>query len=388
MAIYESTPPIVTNGLVLALDAANIKSFPDGEPTTNLLTSPINLGSNRSNAVQIGAIFTDFSTGSYNNGPFVRLTRNVNSTPSPTTAWDFEYQNSSPGYPNGTKHTFSFYARSVDGSTSTIKMSNPDVESQFFNLTTQWQRFIGTFTLGAQISGQIYLRINRSNQVFTSGSSYDISNAQIEFKDYATPFVSGSRTLWNDLSGNGYNGTFNTASFTNLNGGAVLFNGLTSSIAVTSTALQDIGGTINTWVYPIAPPLSSGYIISAFGTNSDRFYITQGGSSIATYRGNPMQAVTFINSVTFNQWYNLTSTWVSSSLGSSLSGYLNGVFVGSTPITASGTTSNFHIGGFSNTGGTQAFSGSIALTQIYNRALSSSEVLQNYNALKNRFNLG
>ena len=199
-------------------------------------------------------------------------------------------------------------------------------------------------------------------------------------------YVSGS-TTWSDLSGNGYNGTFNTASFTNLNGGAISFDGVTSSIAVTSTALQDIGGTINTWVYPVANAIIGGYILSAFGTNSDRFYINHGVNYFNTTRGNPTSGVTFTNSVTFNQWYNLTSTWVSSSLGSSLSGYLNGVFVGSTPITASGTTSNFHIGGFSNTGGTQAFSGSIALTQIYNRALSSQEVLQNYNALKSRFNL-
>jgi hypothetical protein len=33
------------------------------------------------------------------------------------------------------------------------------------------------------------------------------------------------------------------------------------------------------------------------------------------------------------------------------------------------------------------FSGNIASTQIYNRALSASEVLQNYNATKGRFDL-
>ena len=33
------------------------------------------------------------------------------------------------------------------------------------------------------------------------------------------------------------------------------------------------------------------------------------------------------------------------------------------------------------------FNGRIALTQIYNRALSASEIEQNYNAQKSRFNL-
>ena len=200
-------------------------------------------------------------------------------------------------------------------------------------------------------------------------------------------YISGSLT-WKDLSGNGYNGTFiQSASFNNINGGAISFNGVTSSVSVTSTVLQDSGGSINTWVYPIAPPLGGGYILSAFGSNSDRFYITHIGNSISTYRGNPVSSVSFTNSVTYNRWYNLTSTWVSSSLGSSLSGYLNGVLVGSTPITASGSTTVFYLGGFSNTGGSQSFSGSIALTQIYNKPLSATEVQQNYNALKSRFNL-
>lgn len=200
-------------------------------------------------------------------------------------------------------------------------------------------------------------------------------------------YISGSLT-WKDLSGNGYNGTFiQSASFNDINGGTISFDGVTSSIAVNSTVLQDSGGTINTWVYPVANARIGGYILSAFGTNSDRFYINHGVNYFSTTRGNPASGVTFTNSVTFNQWYNLTSTWVSSSLSSSLSAYLNGVFVGSTPITVSGSTTTFHIGGFSNTGGSQSFSGSIALTQIYNKPLSATEVLQNYNALKSRFNL-
>jgi hypothetical protein len=198
-------------------------------------------------------------------------------------------------------------------------------------------------------------------------------------------YISGSLT-WKDLSGNGYNGTLiQSASFNNINGGAISFNGVSSSVTITSNVLQDSGGSINTWVYPIAAPTVTGYILSSFGTNTDRYYISQGGNSLSTTRGNPAVGFNFINSVTYNRWYNLTSTWVSSSLGSSLTGYLNGVLVGSTPTTASGVTSTLTIGGYVFSG--QSFSGSIALTQIYNKPLSATEVLQNYNALKSRFNL-
>jgi hypothetical protein len=198
-------------------------------------------------------------------------------------------------------------------------------------------------------------------------------------------YISGSLT-WKDLSGNGYNGTLiQSASFNNINGGVISFNGVSSSVTITSNVLQDSGGSINTWVYPIAAPTVTGYILSSVGTNADRYYVSQGGDSLSIIRGNPAAGINFINSVTYNRWYNLTSTWVSSSLGSSLTGYLNGVLVGSTPTTASGVTSTLTIGGYVFSG--QSFSGSIALTQIYNRALSATEVLQNYNALKSRFNL-
>ena len=199
-------------------------------------------------------------------------------------------------------------------------------------------------------------------------------------------YVSGSAT-WIDLSANTTNGAIQSASFSNNGGGSLFFNGITCSVSVNSTALQDLGGTINTWVYTVAAPAVTGYIFNSFGTNSDRFYITQFGNGLAASRGNPIVSVTFTNSVTYNRWYNLTSTWVSSSLSSSLSAYLNGVFIGSSPYTASGTTSNFGIGGFIYSNGSQAFSGSIAITQVYNRPLSAVEVRQNYNALKTRFGL-
>ena len=44
MAIYESTPPIVTNGLVLALDAANQKSYISGSTIWNDLSGNVNNG--------------------------------------------------------------------------------------------------------------------------------------------------------------------------------------------------------------------------------------------------------------------------------------------------------------------------------------------------------
>jgi hypothetical protein len=46
---------------------------------------------------------------------------------------------------------------------------------------------------------------------------------------------------------------------------------------------------------------------------------------------------------------------------------------------------NFRIGMWGYTGYPRNFNGNIYNVQIYNRALSSTEILQNYNALKGRY---
>jgi hypothetical protein len=253
-----------------------------------------------------------------------------------------------------------------------------------------WRRIWGTFQTSTGSVGGFVDMIARFGS--TGGTTY-VWGRQLEKKSFPTPYTATTDTnisasaVWVDLSANRTNGAIQSASFSNNGGGGLFFNGVTCSVAVNSTALQDSGGTINTWVYPVAAPALTGYIFGSFGTNSNRFYITQTGNAFGAGRGNPFVAINFTTSVTYNKWYNLTSTWVSSSLSSSLSAYLNGVFIGSSPYSASGTNSNFGIGGFINAGGGQAFSGSIAITQIYNRPLSATEVQQNYNALKTRFGL-
>jgi hypothetical protein len=58
--------------------------------------------------------------------------------------------------------------------------------------------------------------------------------------------------------------------------------------------------------------------------------------------------------------------------------------LGSTGNWINNSTNVNYIG---SAGGSSVFNGNIAQTQIYNRALSSTEILQNYNATKTRFGL-
>jgi hypothetical protein len=63
--------------------------------------------------------------------------------------------------------------------------------------------------------------------------------------------------------------------------------------------------------------------------------------------------------------------------------YQNGTFLGSTTRTPNANNSNltFSLGEF------LCAAGEVSITMAYNRALSVTEILQNYNQLKSRFNL-
>ena len=85
-------------------------------------------------------------------------------------------------------------------------------------------------------------------------------------------------------------------------------------------------------------------------------------------------------------WKNVVGTWSGTSNESKL--YVNGTQIGTATSTVGSTlnvtNNNFVLGGYD---GNTAFDydGIIANSQIYNRALSSTEVLHNYNSLKGRF---
>ena len=115
---------------------------------------------------------------------------------------------------------------------------------------------------------------------------------------------------------------------------------------------------------PDAVPTNNNYVVTVTGTNT--FTITSGVS--ATSNG------TMFSSNGTNQ--------------STVTFYLNGSLIG----TNSANTTNgvgdtpFNLGRDNGVAGTN-WNGSIAIFQLYNRALSASEVLQNYNVTKTRFGL-
>jgi hypothetical protein len=194
----------------------------------------------------------------------------------------------------------------------------------------------------------------------------------------------GTGTVWTDLSGNNNTGSLeNGPTFSSANGGSIVFDGTNDYVNTGKTATQlgvyDANYTFDAWVYPT----SFGGDKTMFGTDTSAarqgLHLVFRGATI--YQGH--YAADFsAGTGTLNAWNNICYTYRQSSGAASI--YKNGVLQGSGTISSFIGTTNILIG---RSLGGGYFIGNGSNYKIYNRVLSATEIQQNYNALKSRFNL-
>ncbi len=88
------------------------------------------------------------------------------------------------------------------------------------------------------------------------------------------------------------------------------------------------------------------------------------------------------SSLSINAWYMITGVQ-----GTTLDLYINGVLSQTISSNVNLTTSTIAISRWGYDNGSRYFSGNVPSVQIYNRALSVTEVLQNFNATRARFGI-
>jgi hypothetical protein len=197
-------------------------------------------------------------------------------------------------------------------------------------------------------------------------------------------------TTWTDLSRSGNNGTLiNGPTFNSANGGSIVFDGSNDYIKPpNSTTLQLTNFTLSSWVRINVQNINQ-YIIDTSTNGSFGFgysYRIKTDNKIRFWAYNANNALDSTTTISPNIWYNILVTYNNTSKIQSI--YINGVFNVSNTHNSGfvvSTVTNLRIGGSLVLGG--YINGNIAQTQIYNRALSASEILQNYNATKSRFGL-
>ena len=189
-------------------------------------------------------------------------------------------------------------------------------------------------------------------------------------------------TTWNDVSGNGNNGTLTNFSspspqtiWNSNNGGSILFDGVDDYVSISDINFTTT--TIDIWVYVNA------YAIAGQGTVfiyqlGNGFEIWSNNVGLIRYNKNSTTTLTSGSGFSLNTWNNIVAT----SNGTTNTLYLNGVSIGSN---AGGifdnTSGDIRISGY----GGYYLNGRCPLLKMYNRGLTISEVLQNYNATKGRY---
>ena len=216
-----------------------------------------------------------------------------------------------------------------------------------------------------------------------------VTNGLVLFLDANnTNSYPGSGTTWADLSGNGYTGTLtNGPTFSSANGGSIVFDGTNDYVSGTTSGLVSSVISMDVW-FNVNSSKTYSALMGSNATEKYEMLIKSGlHIEVGLQSSNYMQ---YNNILSLNTWTNIVVTAVS---GTQWKMYKNGVYLGS-PTSSVGTwqvsgtsISNFDLGRIRNDVATFAYSGNISTVKIYNRELTASEVLQNYNATKTRFGL-
>jgi hypothetical protein len=206
----------------------------------------------------------------------------------------------------------------------------------------------------------------------------------------------GTGTAMNDLTGNSSAGVLSGTTFDGNNKGSIFFDGVSGQGSFNyspSFVMSTNNFTVSTWV-KIGTQVSSGftktmvsnydsgkgYIVGWSTVSGGQFYIeTSNGSS-------------YSQNYSSNTWSSLINTWVNfvtiRQSGATNNGhfYINGVYESlSSAMVVYDITNTTYLSLGMTISGFAKFTGNIASVQIYNRALTATEVLQNYNATKSRF---
>jgi hypothetical protein len=203
-------------------------------------------------------------------------------------------------------------------------------------------------------------------------------------------YVSGSAT-WRDLSGNANSGSLiNGPTFNSGSGGSIVFDGV-DDYALSSLSVNSITNiTIQCWVNISSTSKKGAFIKVGGGVNGYAI-----GVGLSTYEdlGNDIivlfPGIRWIDTnVTYGTGWKMATLVIGATSVPTI--YVNDTLIGSysgtNPITP---TANVYFGRNVGDEGAilRAFGGNMANAKIYNRALSATEVAQNYNAQKSRFNL-
>jgi hypothetical protein len=205
-------------------------------------------------------------------------------------------------------------------------------------------------------------------------------------------------TAWTDLSGRGNTGTlFNAPTYGSSNGGSLGFDGVNEYVDCGSSGVLSIPNSLAisvwikfptgygnaTWNSILAKRPSGGSANYAMNYNPQVnlfqwFYLGNGGGILS---------VPLTSNFSTNTWTNVCGVFSQNSTTTDAFLYKNGSLLTSINLTGNvpSISGKFTIGCYGDSSFIEFSPITIAQVSIYNRALTATEITQNYNALKSRY---
>lgn len=201
---------------------------------------------------------------------------------------------------------------------------------------------------------------------------------------------SGAGNTIYDLAGFGNTGTLVSATFSSLNSGS-----LSGVISKNFSVNSGQNFTVSAWVYPTGFGQRMAIVGNAYpySTNSGWYFFIANNyfglnQSVFFSAGTDQVSVGTISYlVSINKWHYVSASVTNG--GSSVKIYVDGIEAtygrnGLSNVSLDYSTNEFYVGKRHSATG-DGFGGNISQVKVYNRALSATEIQQNYNATKGRF---
>lgn len=188
---------------------------------------------------------------------------------------------------------------------------------------------------------------------------------------------SGSGTVWNDLSGKGNNGTLvNGPTYNSANGGIIVLDGVNDYIDISLNLTNQNYTVMGAARYVVVggrtfSGQNNNWLMGHWGTSTQNHYAEGWVSSVNSGPGDTnWRMYTAIGNFAEDSWAFYANGLLNAGPNSGGSNGPNGFSIGRY-APANSEYSNSHI----------------SFLICYNRILTQQEILQNYNAMKSRFNL-
>ena len=382
---------VVTSGLVLDFDMSNTQKSFKGAPSTNLVYP-----SNTFN----GGLWSGYCAGNMANATFsttdllapdgtytaLKIVRDSGQACGATGTWGMLW-GAGGTFTAGLAYTVSMWAKCQTGSVG-ITLGMNDYHGGGITLTTEWQRLSVTLTITANLDRGLQFIIPAS-----SPTCY-FWGAQLEQSSFMTPYIPttsapASRSTTQTILDLTNNNTITAGSLTYASDNTFSFNGATNYITTPNPITSSAPYTVLQWLKPDAAltdtVLTDGTsrktpFVGPGPTWSPGYWMTARNFRVHCYtefRDHTINLVGDTNWHLFGQWFDGTSCY----------GILDGVILSGGTRTAftTGAVASFIIGAEDTTGNSYTWNGKIGVTQLYSRALSATEVAQNFNATRSRY---